>query len=86
MLKDVTEVRALGGHRLLLTFEGGESREVDISKLVPFEGIFEPLADEHYFRQVRVNPDVGTIVWPNGADLCPDVLYSESCSVTEHAA
>lgn len=75
MLKDVTDVRVLGNYRLLLTFEGGDRREVDISKLVPFDGVFEPLTDERFFRQVRVDADSGTIVWPNGADLCPDVLY-----------
>jgi hypothetical protein len=48
---------------------------VDIAKLVPFDGVFEPLNDPSFFRQVTVNPDVGTIVWPNGADLCPDTLY-----------
>ena len=46
--------------------------------LVPFDGVFEPLASLDYFRQVHVEPDIGTIVWPNGADLCPDVLYESS--------
>jgi hypothetical protein len=58
--------------------EGRERREVDVSELVPFDGVFEPLADAGYFQQVRVEPDIGTIVWPNGADLCPDLLYEHS--------
>ncbi len=86
MPRDVVEVQTLGGYRLLLTFEGGERREVDISKLVPFDGVFAPLKDESYFRQVRINPDVGTIVWPNGADFCPDVLFSSGRAVTENAS
>lgn len=86
MQSDVVEVQTLGGYRLLLTFEGGEHREVDISRLVPFDGVFEPLKDESYFRRVRINPDVGTIIWPNGADLCADVLFSSSTTVTENAA
>lgn len=45
---------------------------------MPFDGVFEPLNDPDYFRQVRVVPDVGTIVWPNRADLRPDVLYKNS--------
>jgi len=73
MNKDVTTVECLGGTRLQLTFEGGERREVDIAKLLPFDGVFEPLNDPSFFRQVTVNPDVGTIVWPNGADICPNV-------------
>jgi hypothetical protein len=37
---------------------------------------FAPLEDTAYLARVRVNPDIGTICWPNGADLDPDVLYS----------
>jgi len=75
---DVTRVQCLGDYRLRLTFDNGEDREVDISVLVPFDGIFEALKDRAYFNRVRVEPDVGTIVWPNGADICPDVLYEKS--------
>ena len=77
-MHDVTTVECLGNRRLLLTFDNDERREVDIAALIPFDGVFEPLKDPDYFRQVRVEPDVGTIVWPNGADLCPDVLYENS--------
>jgi len=80
MNKDITAVESLGGTRLRLTFEGDERREVDIGQIVPFDGIFEPLHDPSFFRRVAVNPDVGTIVWPNGADLCPDVLYDAGSS------
>ena len=78
MNKDVTHVECLGGTRLRLAFEGDERRDVDVRELVAFDGVFEPLNDPSFFRQVTVNPDVGTIVWPNGADICPDVLYDES--------
>jgi len=78
MNKDVTNVECLGGTRLRLTFEGDERREVDVSQLVSFDGVFEPLKNSAFFCRVRVEPDVGTIVWPNGADLCPDVLYERS--------
>lgn len=61
-MHDVAGVESLDQYRLLLRFDNGESREIDIRALVPFDGVFEPLVDEAYFRQVRVEPDVGTIV------------------------
>lgn len=74
---DVVDAKALDGHKLELSFEDGLQAVVDLDIVIErFDGIFEPLNDPDYFRQVRVDPDVGTIVWPNGADICPDVLYS----------
>ena len=61
---------------LRLRFEDGVSGEVDVSEMIEFRGVFAPLRDETEFARVRVDPDSGTIVWPNGADLDPDVLYS----------
>ncbi len=82
-MKDVIDVKYLGDFRLLLTFEGGERREVDLGSRLSFKGVFAPLRDPAFFRQVRVNPDVGTIVWPNGADICPDTLYEWSTPVAK---
>jgi hypothetical protein len=76
MLKDVVEVKPLTEYRLYLRFEDGMSGEVDIAQLISFTGVFAPLQDRDYFVQVKVNPDIGTICWPNEADIDPDVLYA----------
>ena len=78
MSLDVIAVEVTGPWRLALTFDGGERREVDIAAIVPAEGVFQSLSDPAFFRQVKVNSELGTIVWPNGADICPDELYSRS--------
>ena len=76
-LIDVVDVRPIDGHKLELSFNDGLIAIVDLDRVIQsFEGVFAPLKDPDYFRQVRVDPEIGTIVWPNGADLCPDVLYS----------
>jgi hypothetical protein len=76
MLKDITAVWPLDGYRLRLRFEDGIEGGVDISEVVQFTGVFAPLKESGYFARVSVNPDWGTICWPNGADLDPDVLYA----------
>ncbi len=80
MLKDIVEVKPLGEHRLYLRFEDGVEGEVDLDKLISFNGVFEPLRDPALFKQVSVNSDLGTICWPNGADLAPEMLYGELIS------
>ena len=76
MLKDIVEVWPLDDYRLGLRFEDGAEGVVDVAQIVRFEGVFAPLRDRAKFLEVRVNREVGTIAWPNGADLDPDVLYA----------
>jgi len=83
---DITAVEPIQGRTLLLTFANGERRVIDIAAHFKFFGVFEPLNDDAFFRGVRVNPDAGTIQWPNGADMCPDVLYNSSTAARTSAA
>lgn len=77
MLKDIVEVQPGRNYRLRLRFEDGIEGEVDIAEMITFEGIFAPLKDHVEFLKVCVDPELGTICWPNGADLDPDVLYAK---------
>ena len=78
-LIDVTAVKPLINRRLELTFADGVRSIVALDDLIAsYSGIFKPLLDHEFFQQVSVNPELGTITWPNGADLCPDVLYSRA--------
>ncbi|WP_199250043.1 DUF2442 domain-containing protein [[Phormidium] sp. ETS-05] len=76
MLKDIVAVTPLEAYQLYLRFEDNQDGVVDISEFINFTGIFAPLQDINYFKQVKLNYEVGTIYWENGADLDPDVLYS----------
>ena len=77
MLLEIVEARSTGGHRIYIRFEDGVDGEIDLEKLVEFKGVFEPLKDPEQAARVRVDHELGTICWPNGADLDPDVLYAE---------
>lgn len=76
MLQDIVSVKPLDAYKLYLQFEDGTEGIVDLQKLIEFTGVFEPLRNYDYFRQVEVNPELGTVRWPNEADLDPNVLYS----------
>lgn len=60
-------------HIVRLEFEDGAVRQVDLSLLMRGSIFDELLADMHLFRRVAIHH--GTLVWPNGADIDPDVLY-----------
>ncbi len=63
------------GHTLWLRFADGLEGEVDLRAQLHGE-IFEPLRDEAYFRKVAFDPELHTVVWPNGADFAPEFLRS----------
>lgn len=84
-LARVNAVEPLEGFRLRLTFSDGLVREVDISDDL-WGPMAEPLRDPAYFRQVRVDPELGTVVWPNEYDLDPDVLHGDYEAVGRPAA
>lgn len=69
----------------MLTFEGGNVRLVDLKPHLEGE-IFKPLKDISYFKAVKVNSDLDTIVWKNGADMSPDFLYEIGISVAKKSA
>jgi hypothetical protein len=77
MIPEVVSVEPIERYRLSLTFDDGTVGEIDVASLVEFDGVFELLNDLAEFRKVRVDAELGTIVWPNGADLDPLVLYAE---------
>jgi len=43
--------------------------------------MFEPLRDVAYFTHVGVDEESGTVVWPNGAHLAPDLLHEQAMSL-----
>lgn len=76
-LVDITGVEVVRERRLRLAFADGTLGEVDFGDR-EWRGVFEPLADAAYFARVRVDPEAGTIAWPNGAGMAPEPLYEEA--------
>ena len=75
-LVDITAVEVISDYRLRLTFEDGTVGDVDFAGR-EWRGVFEPLQDPAYFARVEVDPESGTIAWPDGADMAPEPLYDE---------
>jgi hypothetical protein len=71
----VRAVEPLDGFHVRLEFTDSVQRIIDLEPFVRGP-IFDPLRrNPHLFRSVRVDAELGTIVWENGADIDPDVLH-----------
>ncbi|HST62863.1 MAG TPA: DUF2442 domain-containing protein [Longimicrobium sp.] len=80
----VDSVRPLEGYSLRLGFSDGTIRDIDLSGELYGE-VFEPLKYPQFFRSVAVNPETGTIEWPNGADFAPEFLHEHGTPVHQVA-
>lgn len=77
MLRDVVSVQPLPEHRLRVKFDDGTEGVVDVAEMVEFAGVFEPLREPEFFAKASLNAELGTVCWPNNADLDSDVLYAQ---------
>lgn len=85
-LVQVTSVEVLHDHVVRLGFSDGCVGEIDLRAKL-HGPIFQPLADDQdLFCQVRADGDLGTIAWPNGADMAPEVLHAETIAHCPHPA
>ncbi len=63
-----------GPYTLRVGFEDGSEQTIDFLPVLRGE-IYGPLRDPELFSQVRIDPEVKTLVWPNGADFDPATLH-----------
>src|SRR5438046_2748175 len=73
-LNKIKSVRSISGYRIRAVFADGFIGEVDLKPLMDeAKGpLLDPLRDAEFFQRVYV--DGGAVSWPNGYDICPDVL------------
>jgi hypothetical protein len=74
MILHVREAKYLHDYVVCVRFSDGAEGEVDLAGELVGE-VFEPLKDLNAFRAFKVDPELQTIVWDNGADLAPEFLY-----------
>jgi len=85
-MKTVKSVEYIDGYKLKLLFDDHKTKIVDLTDVIKNGGhYFKPLQDIELFKQVCLDDDQypSSICWPNGADICPDVLYKMGNDVKE---
>jgi len=77
MITRVTDAKLVRDFVVWVRFNDGSEGEVDLSGELNGP-VFEPLKDPEVFAQFRLDPDIHTLVWPNGADLAPEFLHAQA--------
>jgi hypothetical protein len=76
MFLHVKDAKYLHDYVIWLSFNDGAEGEIDLEGELDGE-VFGPLKDLQLFRQFRVDPELQTVAWENGADLAPEFLYEK---------
>ena len=75
--KDVIQAKVLNDHNVEIRFEDNQAGVVNLDEIIKnYEGVFAPLLNQKYFEKISVSKNLGTVCWPNGADIDPEVLYA----------
>ena len=72
----LTDAKHISGYVLHFKFSDGLEGDVDLREEI-HGPIFEPLRDVETFKRFRLDPELRTLVWPNGADFSPELLHEK---------
>jgi hypothetical protein len=70
----VLSFEIIGPHQLRVRFDDGVSREIDFQPILHVP-LYESLRPLSVFNRVSLDPEIQTLVWPNGADFDPETLH-----------
>jgi hypothetical protein len=70
----ITSFEIVGPYTLTIRFDDDTSRTIDF-KPVLAGPLYGTLIDLNTFNKVKIDPEVHTLVWPNGVDFDPETLH-----------
>jgi len=71
----IKNAEALNPYQIRVVFNDNLVKIIDLEPVL-YGAYFEPLRNPELFKKIRVNPEIQTIEWPNGADFHPETLYN----------
>ena len=77
-LHDVVSATYKDDYRIELTFDNGERGVVDFSAYLQRGGVFKRFQDVSFFREFRVDRELGTLTWAGEIDVAPETLYAQA--------
>jgi hypothetical protein len=78
ILRRIRSAAALPGSRLQITYDGGETIEIDFAPVIRRGGVFTALADPAFFAQVAVHPRGRAVRWSGDMEFCAHALWLQA--------
>ena len=78
MIHDIVSAAYQGNYRIEVTFDDGERGIVDFAPYLKRGGVFKRFRDLTFFREFRVDEELGTLTWGDEIDVAPETLYAEA--------
>jgi hypothetical protein len=78
MIHDVVSAEYQGSYRIEIFFDDGQRGIVDFTPYLKRGGVFRRFRDLTFFREFRVNEDLGALTWGDEIDIAPETLYAEA--------
>ena len=78
MFLHIVSTEYIGEYKVQVSFNNGQSGAADLSCVPLKGGVFSQLKEKSIFAKLKVDKELSTIVWPNGADLAPEYIYFQA--------
>jgi hypothetical protein len=70
----VCSFEVVSAYTLRIRFDDATEQTIDFQPILAGE-LYGPLRNLEFFNRVRIDPEVATLAWPNGADFDPATLH-----------
>jgi len=78
MTHDVVSASYKGEYRIEVTFDNGKRGIIDFSKYLDKGGVFDRFKDISFFKDFKINEELGVLTWGGEIDVAPETLYAEA--------
>lgn len=78
MIHDVVSASYKGGNRIEVTFDNGKRGVVDFSKYLDKGGVFDRFKDMAFFKNLKINEELGVLTGGDEVNVAPETLYAEA--------
>ena len=78
MIHDVVSASYKGEYKIEVTFDDGKRGVLDFSKYLGKGGVFDRFKDINFFKNFKVNQELGVLTWEDEIDIAPETLYAEA--------